>query len=419
MKLTAWLAALAAIGLGACAVTPPPQVATVAEARAPVTILVSIDGFRPDYLDRGVTPVLSRLAAEGVSAAMRPSFPSKTFPNNWTLVTGLRPDRHGIVSNAMEDPEGRRPKFTMATHDPWWWDAATPLWVDAERAGIRTAAMFWPGSEVAIGGVRQDAWPNDVEGGTRPDDWIPFGQSVDGMQRVDTVIDWIRRPAATRPRFVTLYFDTIDTEGHRYGPGDPRTTAAIADVDKTIGHLVDGLAELRQPANLVIVSDHGMAEVSKDRVIPLAELAAPTDGRAVETGVFATFQPLPGRESALAASLSRPHPHVQCWRKEAMPARFAYGTNPRIPPWFCLAETGWRITDRVPDRATGGEHGYDNADPAMRALFLAHGPAFAAGRRLGDFDNVDVAPLLRRLIGLPPKLGLDGDAGVFEDVLRR
>lgn len=378
------------------------------EGRAPVTILISIDGFRPDYLDRGITPTLLRLAAEGTRAAMRPSFPSKTFPNHWALVTGLRPDRNGIISNNMEDPSGTRKAFTMATDDPWWWNAAPPIWVDAEAAGIRTAAMFWPGASVAIGGTRDEAWPYDEVGGVRPHDWIPYGEKVDDRQRVDTVIDWLRRPTATRPQFVTLYFEAVDTAGHRYGPDDARTNAATSEVDAAIGYLVEQLALLDQPANLVVVSDHGMAAVSNDRVVALSDLASAEDGRAVEAGVFASFNPLPGRQAALAASLSRPREHVACWPKARIPARFHYGTNPRIPAWFCLAEPGWRILREPPTRPAGGEHGYDNDAKDMRALFIANGPAFAGGKTLATFDNVDVYPLLREVIGLSPVPGKDG-----------
>jgi predicted AlkP superfamily pyrophosphatase or phosphodiesterase len=388
------------------------------EQRAPVTILISIDGFRADYLDRGITPALSRLASGGVRAAMRPSFPSKTFPNHWTIVTGLRPDRNGIVANKIEDPGGTRKAFTMATDDPWWWNATPPIWVDAEKAGIRSAAMFWPGANVAWGGVRDPEWPNDVTGGTRPEDWIPYAGTVDDDQRIDTIIDWLRRPAATRPRFVTLYFEAVDDAGHRYGPDAPQTNAALREVDRAIGSLVEQLAAMQQPANLVVVSDHGMAAVSSDRVVRLGDLVADTDARAVETGVFASLQPLPGREAAVAASLSRPHAHVQCWAKDKMPARLHYGSNPRIPAWLCLAEPGWRITAEAPERQNGGEHGYDNFAPDMAAIFVANGPAFAAGRRLATFDNVDVYPLLRRVIGLPPATGKDGDIAPVAKALR-
>ncbi len=424
--MPAWMLALAPLALSACAATMPPAPIAAApnaaaqdEARAPVTILVSIDGFRADYLDRGVTPNLNALAAKGVHAAMRPSYPSKTFPNHWTLVTGLRPDRSGIVANTMEDSQRPGETFTMETDDPFWWNGSEPLWVTAEKAGIRTATMFWPGSNVAVGGVRAKDWPHDISGGTRPEDWQQFNMAVNNSQRVNAVLDWVRRPAAIRPKFVTLYFDTIDTAGHTYGPGDPRTTAAVADIDRTIGDLVQGLDAMRQPANLVIVADHGMAEVSKDRTVALDQLANPADYRVVEASTFASLAAVPGHEAALEAALLKPHDHITCWRKADIPARLHYGTNPRIPPYFCMMETGWLAVKSAGAKISDhGNHGYDNAAPEMAALFVASGPAFRAGGTLPGFDNVDVAPLVRDLLGLPPGTGLDGDDAPFRGVLR-
>lgn len=411
-------AALAAL-LQACAtapaLTPPPPAA--AEAKAPVTILVSIDGFRADYLERGVTPNLSRLAAEGASAAMRPSFPSKTFPNHWTLVTGLYPDHHGIVANKMEDAARPGETFTMATDDPFWWNAAEPIWVDAEKAGIRAGAMFWPGANVPIGAVKATDWPHKITGGTRPEDWAQFNQAITGEQRVNGVLDWLRRPAAIRPKLLTLYFDTVDTAGHGYGPMDARTTEAVADVDKRIGELLAGLETLGQPANLVIVADHGMAETSSSRVVLLG---LPADSyHLVEAGPYASLTPLPGKEAVVEKALLGHHAHMDCWRKGEIPARFHYGTNPRIPAIFCLAEDGWQISDRAPkERSAGGNHGYDNRSPDMAALFIAHGPAFRPAK-LAPFDNVDVYPLLRDLLGLAPKPGVDGTDAPFRDTLVR
>jgi predicted AlkP superfamily pyrophosphatase or phosphodiesterase len=409
---------LAALALAACttpAQRPAPAVAAV--TREPVTILVSLDGFRPDYLDRGITPNLSRLAAGGVRAAMRPSFPSKTFPNHWTLVTGLRPDRHGIVANKIE-AEGRSDVFTMASDDPWWWNAAVPIWVDAEKAGVRTATMFWPGSNVAIGGVRAGEWPYKIAGGTRPQDFMHYYEEIGTTQRVNTLIDWLRRPAATRPRFLTTYFEAVDTVGHERGPDHPETNKAIAEVDAAVGAIVAGLAELNQPANLLIVADHGMAAVSRDRAVALDTLLTAGDYRVVEAGPYAGIAATPGREAAVEAALLKPHPHMSCWRKAEIPARLHYGRNPRVPPYICLAETGWQIVDKSGTAYDGGAHGYDGAAPEMAALFLAHGPAFARGRTLPSFDNPDVHALLRRLLGLPPAAATDGSDAVFAPVLR-
>lgn len=387
-----------------------PAVSAPAERRAPVTILVSIDGFRADYLERGVTPNLVALAQSGISAAMRPSFPSITFPNHWTLVTGLRPDRSGIVGNKMEDPRKPGVVFTMATDDPFWWTESEPLWVTAERAGIRTATMFWPGSNVD--------WQ-----GTRPTDWQQFNGAVSDRQRVDAIIDWLRRPADTRPQFLTLYFDEVDHAGHEFGPDHARTTEAVATVDKAIGRLRDGLAALGQPANLVIVADHGMAGLSADRVIPLYRSPAFADMHVVTDGPYAGVDPLPGKEAAVAAALLRPDPHMQCWRKAEIPARLAYGHNPRVPAFICLAQVGWWIQGMAPrpDRPfmLGGAHGYDNEAPEMRALFIATGPAIRPAGSIATFDNVDIAPLLRDLIGLPAGTGLDGDDAPFRAALAK
>jgi predicted AlkP superfamily pyrophosphatase or phosphodiesterase len=421
--MTMWAMALAilALSIGAAAPCLAAQAQTnpaPAEIRAPITILVSIDGFRTDYLDRGVTPNLSALAAGGVHAAMRPSFPSKTFPNHWTLVTGLRPDRTGIVANMMED--GARPDevFKMETDDPFWWNAAEPLWVTAEKAGIRSATLFWPGSNVAWGGTKAAKWPYGITGGTRPEDWQQFSMAITNTQRVNGVLDWARRPAAIRPKFVTLYFDTVDTAGHAYGPDDPRTTQAVSEIDATIGQLVQGLRDMGQPANLVIVADHGMATINKTRTIVLDQIANPADYRVVEATSYASLVPVPGHEAALAAALRKPHDHLTCWPRTEIPARFHYGTNPRIPPWFCLAETGWLVVKTASAKIDdNGNHGYDPMAPAMAALFIANGPAIKPAGTLPPFDNVDIAPLVRDLIGLPPGTGLDGDDAPFRDIL--
>ncbi|MFV0623741.1 ectonucleotide pyrophosphatase/phosphodiesterase [Sphingomonas sp. ac-8] len=421
-------ALLAAAALTACAQTPPPPalapapapaaVAAPSEDRAPVTILVSIDGFRPDYLGRGVTPVLSRLAATGVTGPMRPSFPSKTFPNHWTLVTGVRPDRHGIVANRMENPADPADVFTMATDDPTWWNGAEPIWVAAERAGIRTATQFWPGSNVAIGGTRAAEWPHALSGGTRPSDWQQYNEAIGPTQRVNGVLDWLRRPAAIRPRLLTLYFEAVDTAGHRFGPASPQVDEAIAGVDASVGALVDGLAALGQPANLVIVADHGMAATSSTRVVALDTLADPARYHVVEAGPYASLTPLPGQTAAVEKALLGHHDHMQCWRKGEIPARFHYGRNPRVPAILCLAETGWQVLATAPKAAqSGGNHGFDNMAPEMAALFVANGPAFARGRTIPAFDNVDVYPLLRDLIGLPPGEDVDGSDAPFRRVL--
>ncbi|MCC4252650.1 MAG: ectonucleotide pyrophosphatase/phosphodiesterase [Pseudomonadota bacterium] len=406
--------------LGACATMPVQPSAPVAQAqqRAPVTILISIDGFRADYLQRGVTPQLAALGANGVEAPMRPSFPTKTFPNHWAIVTGDRPDRNGIVANSMEDASRPDDKFTMASDDPYWWNEAEPIWVTAEKAGVRTATMFWPGSNVPWGGTKASSWPYAITGGTRPSDWAQFNQAISGAQRVNMVLDVLRRPADIRPTFVTLYFDIVDTAGHIYGPDAPETTKALADVDGHIGDLVAGLKAMGQPANLVIVADHGMAASSSERVVALDKVADSANYRVVESGPYATLAAVPGREKALEAALLKPHAHMQCWRKGDIPARFHYGTHQRIPPYLCLGETGWEIQPTAPTKSvSGGSHGWDDRAPEMQALFIANGPAFAPGAKPApDFANVDVYPLLARLLGIAPRPS-DGNPATLSGIV--
>ncbi|MBU1378150.1 MAG: ectonucleotide pyrophosphatase/phosphodiesterase [Alphaproteobacteria bacterium] len=375
--------------LAACATSPPPS------KPQPLTILVSIDGFRPDYLDRGVTPVLSGLAADGARASMRPSFPTKTFPNHYALVTGLRPDRNGVVENNMEDPAIPGVTFKMSNaqevRDGRWWNEGEPIWVAAERAGIVSATMFWPGSEAAIRGVR-------------PSFTRAFDQSVSADARVDQVLAWLDLPAARRPRLVTLYFDDVDTAGHDFGPDSAELNAAAAKVDAAMGRLQSGLTTRGLEANVVVVADHGMAPLSDDRRLFLDDILPVGAYRYLATGAFATLYPTPGHEAEVAGALMTPRAHLQCWAKADIPARFHYGRNPRVAPYLCLPDTGWRITTRddKPSKPERGAHGYDNFSPDMAAIFIAQGPAFRRGVIVPTFDNVSVYPLLARLIGVPP-----------------
>lgn len=360
----------------------------------PLTVLISIDGFRPDYLDRGVTPVLSRMAREGVRAAMRPAFPTKTFPNHYTLVTGLRPDHHGIVDNTMEDPAIAGVRFTLgnatAVTDARWWNDATPIWVTAERVGIRTATMFWPGSEAAIQGVR-------------PSQWRQFDQGMAADARVDQVLAWLDLSADQRPALVTLYFDEVDTAGHQFGPESAEVNTAAARTDAAIGRLVEGLSVRGRIANLVIVADHGMAGVSEERQIQEDAVLPQGSARLLSAGAFVTVYPSEGRVTEVEAALLPGHPHLPCWRKGELPARFHYGRHRRVAPIICLPDVGWQVVARGRrGQPFGGAHGYDPAASEMAAIFIGYGPAFLAGVDLPPFDNVDVYPLLARLLGVTP-----------------
>lgn len=389
--------------LAAASVLSIPATAVQAQAQAPArpVILIGVDGFRADYLDRGIAPTLSRLAAEGVTAegGMRPSWPSVTFPNFYTLATGLHPDHHGLVYNTMTDPALPGRRFSLGNRaevmDRVWYDAGEPIWVTAHKAGLRTAAMFWPGSEAPVRGVR-------------PDYWVPYEKGVPSLSRVNILLAWLSLPPQERPAVATLYFDVVDTAGHTFGPDAPETAAAVADVDMAVKALVEGLEKLQLEADLVIVADHGMAPLSGERVAFVDDLVDPHAISVTAWGAVVTLDPAPGREAEVEAALLGVRPHMECWRKGEVPARLAYGSHPRIPAIVCLVETGWTVGMRErldPARVRGGGHGFDNQAPEMRALFIAHGPDLARGVRLPGMDSVDVQPLLVRLLGLTAPAG--------------
>jgi len=410
-----WMAVVLALMMGIHAA--PSRAAPIkAPGKPALTILISLDGFRPDYLDRGATPTLNALAADGVRGAMRPSFPSLTYPNHYTLVTGKRPDHHGVVNNEMEDQDLPGVAFKTSNYqavgDGRWWSQAKPIWVSAEQQGVHAGTLFWPGSESEIDGVR-------------PSHWNVYDEKVTYDERVDTVLTWIdaKDPALG---FATLYFEGTDTQGHHYGPYSPEVNAAAVKADAAIARLVAGLKArgLYETTNLVVVADHGMAPQPLSGLVEVSTLVDPAQARFVSTGSVVSVRPLPGFQAEVTAAMLKAHPHLTCWKKGKIPARFGYGTNPRVPPIVCLADSGWYfVTDTALKKRLkehprdGGAHGYDPASPDMRAVFVAHGPAFKRGVVLPVFDNVDVYPLLTRLIGVKGERG-DGKLGPVKAALR-
>ncbi len=387
------------------AVRPTPGSAMPREAQAPV-ILISIDGFRNDYLQRGLTPNLVRLASEGARAEyMQPSYPSITFPNHYTLVTGLRPDRHGVIANFMTDPTLPGVRFSMfdpaTVGDERWWDDGKPLWTSVREQGGRAAAMFWVGSEAPVHGAR-------------PEFWRPFDITLPSSARTRQVLDWLALPPSERPHFITLYFDVVDSMGHKHGPDSAQLNEALGEVDAAIGQLLQGLQAqgLDRQTNIVISSDHGMAATSPEQELYLDDLVDVSKLDFGWTGAYASFDALPGGEAAARQLLDGKYPHFQCMTREQIPARFAYGHHRRVPAYICMADVGWQVTTRQAQQRKGhrlnGEHGYDNTLPEMRSPFIGHGPAFKSGVVIAPIDNVDVYPLLAHLLNIAPAPN-DGD----------
>jgi len=264
----------------------------------PPLLLISIDALRPSDVDATQMPTLNALADAGVRAAwMTPSYPSKTFPNHYTLVTGLRPDHHGMINNTMYDPElgSFNLQSREAVQDPRWWTGGEPVWITLQHHGGRAATMFWPGSEAAIQGQH-------------PLDWRIYDESVSANARVDQVLAWLDRPERTRPQFITLYFEQVDEAGHKSGPDSAESRAARKEVDDALARLLAGLEQrgLRDGINLVVVSDHGMANITGREYITdyLQAHGLGLDAiRITTSGALAGITPKPGQEAAVEAAL--------------------------------------------------------------------------------------------------------------------
>lgn len=360
-------------------------------------VLLSIDGFRYDYLARGLTPVLAALAAEGAVAPLVPSFPTKTFPNHYTVVTGLYPGEHGIVSNTIWDP-ATGDTFSLANRtavgEGRWW-GGEPVWVAAERAGRGSAVLFWPGSEAPIQGVR-------------PARWFPYDHTMPNADRADSVLAWLALPPPERPAFIAWYLPLLDEAGHDHGPDAPETDSALAEADRTVGRVVAGLEARGQldHVRLVIVSDHGMSATSRERVVALDDYVPDLTGLHVLD--WSPFFQLWGDSARLAAVMPRLRqvPHLTVWWRDSTPARFHYREHARIAPVVGVVDDGWTLSTRARadrwDRFDGGNHGFADTLPSMRALFLARGPGIRPGVRGAPFGNVHVYALLMRLLALPP-----------------
>ena len=391
------------------------MVGSAQKSAGPIVVLISFDGWRWDYIDRAEVPHLRDLAARGVTAeGLIPSFPSKTFPNHYTLVTGLYPEHHGIVSNVIVEP-GYAERFTMASGTAktarWW--RGEPLWNTAMLQGRRAASMFWPGSEAPIGGMR-------------PTYWKPYNESMPNAARVAQVLEWLAMPADQQPAFITLYFSDVDTAGHAHGPDSVEVRQAAARLDRMLGELINGAGRLNvmDRLNVVVVSDHGMSQLSDRRIIYLEDYLDLSTVDITEWSPVLGLVPRSGTVDAVYAALKGKHPSLAIYKREETPAHLHYRNNPRIPPILGLAEDGWTITTRpmalatrVAGRANGGAHGYDPTLKSMHGLFVAAGPRVREGVRAPAFENIHIYDFLCALLELRPSPN-DGDPSATAGFLR-
>jgi alkaline phosphatase D len=435
LSLAGWALAFGLLpGLVAAAQQPPTGTATQGEVHAPQVIhtdhgpnsthalkqhyvvLVSLDGFRWDYAKKyGATHLLA-LGKQGVWApqGMLPSYPSLTFPNHYAIVTGLYPEHNGLVANSFYDPqrdaEGKLARYAIsdakAVTDGSWY-SGVPLWSLAEQQGMRSACLFWPGSEAKIAGEL-------------PTDYLHFDDHVDESARIDQVLAWLKQPEATRPHFITLYYSDVDHAGHEFGPDAPETKAAVARVDGLIGKLHAELNTTGLPIDLIVVSDHGMVKI-QGPWITLDQFTNLTD---FETAGPLLYGKTEEDRARAYNQLKKASDKFQVYRLKDVPAGLHYNENARegdpvIVPTGPFAIRTHALAAGKPDTPPiPGQHGFDpRTMPEMKASFFAAGPDILPGKTVAPFENVNLYPWIAHILGLnPPKS--DGELNILAGTLR-
>ena len=363
-------------------------------------IVVSFDGFRWDYSDLYETPNLDLMEKNGVKAEhLQPSFPTSTFPNHYTLATGLYPDHHGIINNSFyaSELEGvyRIGDTDMVTNPDAYF--GEPLWVTAEKQGMKSASYFWVGSEADIMGIL-------------PSYWYAYNGDDPYLSRVDQVIKWLKLPLSERPGLVFLYYDEPDGIAHKYGPEHQETGEVVTYMDSVLGYLRSEISKLEygELVNLIVLSDHGMASFSSDKYVNLWEHIKEQWTIGVVGGnPVILIQPEEGCADSITTALNSVE-GISAWQKADIPERLHYGNSPRFPGIVVLADSLWSIGTRTDPLGYTGAHGYDNAFTNMNAIFYAEGPDFKEGYSSAPFSNVEVYGIVAHILGLEPAT-TDGD----------
>ena len=368
-------------------------IALFAQAEKHYTVIVSLDGFRWDYPQMYETPFFDQMAREGVKATMIPSFPSKTFPNHYTMATGLVPDHHGIVANSFWDPE-RKEVYKMnkpATRNDASYYGGEPIWVTAQKQGIKTGNVYWVGSDIAVKGEH-------------PTYYQVYDKKprLSQTERVAEVLRMLRLPEADRPQLVMLYFEDSDTYGHTYSPFSQETRKCIARLDALMRFLWEGLQSLpcAKDVNLIVTSDHGMATVSADRFVPIKHLLKEEWYTLIDGNLPAQIYTQPQFRDSVYHALKDLN-HVRVWKKEDIPAYLNYGSNPRVGDIIVLPDLGWLVEEGT--KTLPGAHGFDPTYDDMQVMFRACGPDFKKGYEAPKFRNVSIYSLLARLLQITPE----------------
>lgn len=360
----------------------------------PKLLLVSFDGFRWDYIDRVPTPNFNVIMKEGVKVKqVESAYITKTFPNHYSLVTGLYTETHGIVANEMYDPVLNR-SFSMETdsiYESQWWEEAVPLWVTIQKAGGRSGAAMWPGSDVKIHGMF-------------PSRYLPYNASVSFESRVERIIEWFSAPKEESVDFGVLYWEEPDESGHKLGPQSSLMDPVIAGIDEKLGFLMNELkkAGLYEKVNLIVTSDHGMAQLSAEKIIELDQYVSRDLYTWVDKSPVVGILPKEGKLEEVYSKLEDANPNMAVYKKEDIPEHFHYRHNIRIMPILIEAKEGWTIMQNRTGPFMLGNHGYNNTLRSMQPVFVARGPAFRQGHVKTSMCSVDLYPLMCHILSIRP-----------------
>jgi alkaline phosphatase D len=373
-------------------------------------LLISMDGFRYDYLTKANTPNFDKLLQNGVtSRALVPVFTSKTFPNHYSIATGMYAENHGLIANTFYATDLGKPyaiRDRKAVENGQFY-GGEPIWVTAERQGIKTASYFWVGTEASINGVQ-------------PTYWKKYDQKVLFQSRVDSVISWFSYPIKQRPRLALLYFHEPDWTGHEYGPNSHETILQIERMDNVLGDLISKTNNLSisSKLNIIIVSDHGMTDVYPEKFI---DLSSYTDLSQLDvTGAGPTVF-ISSKSKKLLKKTYNELKYINnanIYWKNKIPKRFHYRNHVRIPDILIVADEGWSLMPLGHGSYNPkGSHGYDNQLDNMKAIFIANGPSFKSGYKRDEFENIHIYPLVAHILGIDTFEKIDGDLEMVKDLL--
>jgi len=384
-------------------------------AQKPYVLLVSYDAFRYDYLDRNITPTLSDFAENGVRAlSFEPVFPSKTFPNHLSIITGMYADNHGIISNNIYNNANGR-KYSLGNREEVQksdWYLGEPFWVTAQRNGIKTASFYWPSSSVK-------------DENYHPNIYKEFDRNVKFSTRIDSVVSWFNYPQKKRPHFVTLYFCLTDDYGHKFGPNSDSINWAINQMDLTTKYLLEEInkTDIKDSLNIIFVSDHGMTEISPEWTINVDDILNGLSYKTQNSGPVMFIDTKKENQQKIFDLLKKNENHYKAYKKSEIPEYFHYNKHPFISEIVLIADLGWSLIDKNSnkDYSNGevrGNHGYDNRNIEMHGFFLAKGPAFKSGYKTGTIKNIDIYPLLCKIFNIEPRQNIDGDLERIGHILK-